>query len=232
METVPLALLADRDPDTRLLNAEYLRQFSYEIDEAEDGREALAKAISRPPSVIVTASRLPGISGFELCSLLRKDPSTSPIPIIVIASEAQQSEATLAEAAGADAVLFRPCPPERLATEIQRIFTKSDELRARGCATREKIHAQVTKSKELIARGRGIRRVVMSRAHDRGSTIHPPTPPRVIVCPECDGRLRYIKSHIGGVNERNPEQWDYFECPRGCGSFQYRLRTRKVRRVD
>jgi hypothetical protein len=47
----------------------------------------------------------------------------------------------------------------------------------------------------------------------------------------CDLTLRYLRSHIGGVNARNPEQWDYFECARGCGTFQYRERTRKLRKV-
>jgi hypothetical protein len=44
--------------------------------------------------------------------------------------------------------------------------------------------------------------------------------------------LTYERSHIGGVSERNSEQWDYYECPSGCGTFQYRQRTRKLRRVS
>jgi hypothetical protein len=33
------------------------------------------------------------------------------------------------------------------------------------------------------------------------------------------------------VSERNMEQWDYFVCPRGCGTFQYRQRTRRLRKM-
>ena len=73
--------LVDRDPDTRKMYAEYLRlSAACETDEAEDGREALAKAMSRHPDVIVTETRLPGINGFDLCTLLRRDTSTSAIP--------------------------------------------------------------------------------------------------------------------------------------------------------
>jgi two-component system, chemotaxis family, response regulator PixH len=227
-----LALLADRDADTRLMYAEYLRQLTYEIDEAEDGREALAKAISRHPTVIVTETRLPGMSGYELCRLLRNDPVTILIPIIVVTGDAFPSDVTCAEAAGADAVLVKPCLPERLAAEMRRVRSQSSELRARGRAARENFAAQVTRSDELIARSQANgRRVMLSRAHPRRDTTGPPTPPPALVCPACLQPLRYVKSHIGGVSERYREQWDYFECARGCGTFQYRPRTRKVRRV-
>jgi hypothetical protein len=39
-------------------------------------------------------------------------------------------------------------------------------------------------------------------------------------------------SHVGGVNSLHREQWDYFSCPAGCGTFQYRQRTRRVRRME
>lgn len=66
-----LVFLADRDADTRLMYAEHLRNDDCEIDEAEDGREALAKAIAYLPSVIVTETCLPAMSGVDLCKLLR-----------------------------------------------------------------------------------------------------------------------------------------------------------------
>ena len=52
------ALLVDRDPDTRRMYAEYLTYASWVIDEAGDGREALAKAITGLPDIIVTNTSL------------------------------------------------------------------------------------------------------------------------------------------------------------------------------
>ncbi len=72
---------------------------------------------------------------------------------------------------------------------------------------------------------------MLSRAYDRHDTTEPPVAPPALVCPSCDQPLRYVKSHIGGVSVRHQEQWDYFECEGGCGTFQYRQRTRKLRRV-
>ena len=54
---------------------------------------------------------------------------------------------------------------------------------------------------------------------------------RPLVCPNCGHALDYRRSQIGGVSARNSEQWDYFDCAMGCGTFEYRQRTRKLRRV-
>jgi CheY-like chemotaxis protein len=218
-----LALLADGDADTRQMYGSYLRQLTYEIDEAEDGREALAKAISRGPTVIVTETRLPGIGGVELCELLRRDTLTKSIPIIVVTADALPNTAKRAEAAGADAVLVKPCLPDRLAAEILRVLAPPP---ARPVRT---VRQRSASGESLERPPAGVHRVPLTRSHARGETRHPPTPPPALYCPACDGPLRYVQSHIGGVSERNPEQWDYFECPACRGTFEYRHRTRKVR---
>jgi two-component system, cell cycle response regulator DivK len=196
-----VALLADRDTDTRQMYGVYLRQMAFEVEEAEDGREALAKAISLRPSVLVTETRLPGIGGVELCQMLRADAITRSIAIVVVTADAVSTSAGLAEEAGADSVLFKPCLPDRLAAEIRRVLAPSPAAR-RGS---------------------------LRKTHVRGETRQPPLAPPDLYCPDCDAPLRYVLSHVGGVSERDPEQWDYFNCS-GCdGSFEYRQRTRKVR---
>ncbi|HXI30630.1 MAG TPA: response regulator [Vicinamibacterales bacterium] len=190
-----LVLLVDADADTRRMYAEYLRLSSaWAVDEAADGREALAKAISRVPAVIVTETRLPGLNGFDLCRLLRSDAVTADISIIVVTGDALEADVARARMAGADAVLVKPCLPDRLCGEIGRVTSREQE--------------------KLIA----------------SATVDPQLTPPSVVCPTCDTPLRYLRSHVGGVG-RHPEQWDYFECTAGCGLFQYRQRTRKLRRV-
>jgi CheY-like chemotaxis protein len=195
-----LVLLVDADADTRRMYAEYLRLSSaWAVDEAADGREALAKAISRPPAVMVTETRLPGLSGFDLCRLLRSDAVTADISIIVVTGDALEADVARARVAGANAVLVKPCLPDRLYGEIGRLADQ-----------------------RVISREQ--ERTIASVAVDAQLA-----PPRV-VCPTCDMALRYLRSHVGGVG-RHREQWDYFECAAGCGVFQYRQRTRKLRRV-
>src|SRR3954452_18934712 len=117
-----VALLVDADADTRRMYAEYLRLSSaWRVDEAADGREALAKAIGQRPAVVVTETRLPGISGFDLCQLLRSDTLTAAISIIVVTGDALETDIRRARLSGADTVLVKPCLPERLFAEMQRV---------------------------------------------------------------------------------------------------------------
>jgi CheY-like chemotaxis protein len=212
--------------------AEYLRMSACDVEEAEDGREALAKAIARHPDVIVTETRLPGINGFDLCLLLRRDPSTTRIAIVFVTGDAFEGDVRRAERSGADVVLTKPCLPEKLLGEIRRVLQASADLRARGNNVRAKFAEQAERSQQLIDKSHvNMRRVMLSRAHKRADTTEPPTVPPALICPQCDLPLKYLHSHVGGVSARHPEQWDYFECTAGCGTFQYRERTRKLRKV-
>jgi len=216
--------------------AEFLKRSAFEVQEASDGREALAKALTAHPDVIVTETRLPGMSGFELCVLLRTDASTRGIPIVVVTGDAHVADIERAAEAGADAVLTKPCLPDRLAAEIRRLLCQSYELRERARALRAKVDVQLARASDLLdlshAAAVAARRPILSRSLHRGDTTTPTLAPPALRCPDCDGALQYLHSSIGGVNIKLQEQWDYFECPNACGRFQFRQRTRRLRRVD
>src|SRR5215510_2491017 len=149
------ALLADSDHDSRQMYSEYLRAACFDVFEAEDGREALAKAISRRPQVIVTETQLPGIDGFHLCELLRADLFTRATPIIVVT---------------ADAVLTKPCLPEQLLAEIRLCLDKSRALKKRAVAARRDADQQIARAAVQLERARRLRSVrPMSRAFNRHS---------------------------------------------------------------
>jgi len=226
-----MALLVDHDADTRRMYAAYLKLSPCIIEEADDGRDALAKAIAYQPDIIVMETRLPGISGFDLCSLLRRDIITSTIPIVVVTGDAIAANVRRAEVAGADAVLVKPCRPETLIAEMSRLLDQSSVLRERARAARDEEHDQIAKAEEQNDGSRAAaRRPMLSHSHARHDTTTPPATPPALLCPSCDRPLRYVHSHIGGVSARHQEQWDYFDCPGGCGMFEYRERTRKLRK--
>jgi CheY-like chemotaxis protein len=218
-------LLVDRDAETRQLYGEFLRTFGCDVDEASDGREALAKAVSRRPDVVVTETRLQGMSGLELCRLLRRDPATRDISLVVVTGDAFRQDLKAAVTAGADAVMVKPCLPEELAAEIGRLLGRSRGLRATAADT-----APDRSPATPVEAIRSEKRRALSREYQRGETSAPPTAPPVLVCPFCDQGLRYLQSYVGGVSVHYPEQWDYYECA-SCGTFEYRHRTRKLRRA-
>lgn len=224
----PRVLLVDDDAHTRAMLAGFLRAAGCTIDEAADGREALARALSARPHVVITESRLPGISGFELCRLLRADAETRTIPVLFVTGADDARSIDLAREAGVNAVLSKPCSLELLETAIRNHLAAVDGTHPGDTA------APGAEGANLMAASASAShppRQTLARAHQRGDTTHPSTLPPILVCPSCDRSLIYVRSFVGGVNVRHPEQWDYFERPNGCGTYQYRQRTRKIRRV-
>jgi len=224
-------LIADHDEDTRSMYGEFLRHSGIALEEASDGPDALAKALAHAHDVVITDTRLPGISGYELCELLRRDTATRATPIIVVTGEAYARDVDRARRAGADSVLVKPCLPEVLLSEAQRLCRRSVELRRHSQELRERSIAEVSRSLQLQIRAGRARGRAQSRQFSREDTTMPPLTPPELLCPSCDKPLAYQHSHVGGVSERHREQWDYYECANGCGTFQYRQRTRKLRHV-
>ncbi len=223
-------LIADPDHDTRDLHALTLQPLTLDVEYASDGAEALAAAMVRPPSLVITELLLPRIDGLALCALLRAEPKTRDTEILVVTSAASVRDTERALAAGADAVLVKPATPDAVRGEAQRLLAQSMRLRERSRTARQSIPAQIERSRRLLSRADPLERRVMSRSFARETTSTPPEPPPALHCPDCFAPLMYVHSHVGGVSQRHPEQWDYYTCG-NCGQYQYRHRTRKVRKV-
>jgi two-component system cell cycle response regulator DivK len=219
-------LLVDRHEDTRALYAQYLKLEGCEVEEAEDGREALAKALAHRYDIIVAETRLLGFDGYQLCHLLRRDAATSATPVVIVTGDVLQADVARARSAGADAVLMKPCLPETLFAELRKVLTSNPSR-----STAADVSSPDTERPSDGATPNPPRRAMLSRVHRRVDTATPPLPPPSLFCPLCDKPLVYDHSHLGGVSARHPEQWDYFDCPGQCGRFEYRQRTRKLRKV-
>jgi two-component system, cell cycle response regulator DivK len=228
---LPLALVADADPGSREMYVECMKLANWAVVEAMDGPNALAVALSRRPDVIVADSHLPGISGYDLCNLLRRDLATRATPIVLVTSDGMAREMERARAAGATSVMIKPCLPDTLVTEAHRLLESSRVPRGRPGATHAGGSAPVVSTERQVRESNGRSRRSLSRTHLRGETDLPPSAPPALICPDCDRPLDYKSSHIGGVSVHNAEQWDYFVCTASCGMFQYRQRTRKLRKV-
>lgn len=227
-----LVLLADRDDDSRQMYGEYLKQSGLDVEEAADGRLALAKALSIRPDIVVTETRLFGIDGYDLCQLLRRDATTVGIPIVVVTADAYQREGERERSGAADVVLLKPCLPNVLLSEIRGLIQRSRDLRRQSEELRARLATQLTRPRALHGGLVEKRRRTPARVYDHLSTTLPELVPPTVACPNCLQPLLYRRSHSGGVNERSREQWDYYECAAGCGTFQYRQRTRKLRNIS
>jgi len=207
-------LIVDPDPDTRLLYRIALSDLAAEYIEAEDGAEALGRALSSPPDLVVAEQRLARVNGHDLCAMLRGDAATSAAPTILVSSVPGIPPSRDGHAGPPDAVLAKPFELDVLVST------------ARGLLENRPFRTEETRSESAPSS----RRRILSHVHLRATTSTPQTAPPQLQCPTCDTILVYQRTHIGGVNEQFAERWDYFSCAR-CGLFQYRHRTRGLRRV-
>jgi two-component system, cell cycle response regulator DivK len=218
-------LLVDGNADTRALYREMFARVGCEVIEASDGREALAKAFTRAPTVVVTEMTLPFVDGYALCEILRRDRSTADVPIIAVTADAIPSHINRARQAGADIVLVKPTAVETLLAEMQRLI--QDFKGGRRSAPIANLDVPGDASADRVAPANRQRRKTRTKSFARVTTTTPSASPPPLLCPSCYRPLTYKQSHIGGVTEDFREQWDDFECD-SCGAFTYRHRTRKI----
>jgi CheY-like chemotaxis protein len=214
------ALFIDPDPESNSLNCAFFKLNGWDVDCTADGREALAKALTAHIDVFVMETRLLGIDGLELCRILRRDRATATVPILVVTRRCSTpSDVEEIQIAGADSILIKPCPPGSVFAEALRLVSNL------ALTSRRRV------SRPADNRPPAPRSLTLTARHHRGPTTSPPLVPPAARCPACDSVMAYETSEIGGVSAKHPEQWDYFTCASGCGRFQYRQRTRTVRRA-
>ena len=143
--------------------AEFLRANGFSVTEVDSTDEGLSAA--HGADLIVTGVRMPGsFDGIELVRRLRDDERTRSKPLIVLTACTFEPDQSRAFAAGCDVFLPKPCLPEMLLQEVQRLIEGSRRLRRRVEAVREQgrervRHAKVTleNADALVQEGRRLR---------------------------------------------------------------------------
>jgi CheY-like chemotaxis protein len=118
----PLILVVDDYADNREMYSAYLKFQGLEVVEAANGTEALEHAFERQPDLVVMDLSLPGVDGWEATRQLKADPRTKHIPVIAVTGHALAGAPERAAEAGCDGFLTKPCLPEDLLREIQRML--------------------------------------------------------------------------------------------------------------
>lgn len=120
----PTILVIDDEPDAVELIEFNLKNAGFQVKTAADGAEALAKARSILPSLIVLDVMLPEMDGFEICKLLRRDANTAAIPIIMLTAKAAEIDRVLGLELGADDYLTKPFSPRELVLRIKKLLER------------------------------------------------------------------------------------------------------------
>jgi two-component system cell cycle response regulator len=125
-------LLVDDSPSLQAAVAQQLAGAGWSVRLAADAEEALLAALASPPDAVVTDLWLPGLSGLQLCQLLRGEPATAHVPVLLCTSRADRRTRFWAQRSGASAFLDRS-DIARLLSELDRLVpTGAPAVIARG----------------------------------------------------------------------------------------------------
>ena len=127
METPKNILVVDDEADLVELVSYNLKKEGFIVDSASDGETALTKIRKGKYGLLILDLMLPGIQGMELCRILRNDPKTSVLPIIMLTAKGEEVDKILGLEMGADDYMAKPFSPRELVARVKAVLRRSKE---------------------------------------------------------------------------------------------------------
>ncbi len=124
-------LIVDDEPSTRFLLKATLKMEGYDISVVSNGQDALLEIEKFPPDVILLDVMMPGMTGFEICQLLKTDKRWKHVPIILLTALAGKKDLTRGFDIGADDFIQKPFDTVELVARVRsmlRIKAQYDQL--------------------------------------------------------------------------------------------------------
>ena len=125
-------LVVDDSPDIRLLLSRTLKAAGYTLSEANDGDEVLNAALSYEPDMILLDVAMARVDGFKALALLKSDPRTKTIPVIMVTAKGHPTDLEKARTLGALDYINKPWAHGEVELRVQWAITSVKRMRERG----------------------------------------------------------------------------------------------------
>jgi DNA-binding response OmpR family regulator len=140
-------LVVEDEPTVSDVVARYLRREGYQVDAASNGIEGLRLALERQPDLVVLDVMLPGMDGLEVCRQLR---ATRQTPVIMLTARAEDGDAVVGLALGADDYVRKPFSPPELVARVKAVLRRGRSAESAATAIFDDL--------SIDAAGRAVRR--------------------------------------------------------------------------
>jgi phosphate regulon transcriptional regulator PhoB len=127
VDTPKHILVVDDETDLVELVSYNFKKEGFAVDSASDGETALTKIRKGKYDLLILDLMLPGIQGMELCRILRNDPRSSGIPIIMLTAKGEEVDRILGLEMGADDYITKPFSPRELVARVKAVLRRSKE---------------------------------------------------------------------------------------------------------
>ncbi len=126
-------LVVDDFPTMRRIVKNLLKQLGFEnIDEAEDGAQALTKLKAGGYGLVISDWNMPVMEGIDLLKHVREDEALKALPFLMVTAEAEKDKVITAIKAGVDNYVVKPFTAEVLKEKLEKIADKKPSLKAGG----------------------------------------------------------------------------------------------------
>jgi len=122
-------LVVDDSPDIRLLLTRVLKAAGYGVSEATDGDELQSAALSYEPDLILLDVSMPRIDGFKALALLKHDPRTKDVPVIMVTAKGHPTDLDTARTLGALDYTNKPWAHGEVELRVQWALTAIERKR-------------------------------------------------------------------------------------------------------
>ncbi len=120
-------LVIDDEADIRDLVSYNLKREDFRVTVAEDGEQGLDWIRKRKFDLVVLDLMLPDIQGIEICRVIRNDPKTERLPVIMLTARSGETDRVRGLESGADDYLVKPFSPRELIARVRAILRRTDE---------------------------------------------------------------------------------------------------------
>ncbi|MFA6170435.1 MAG: response regulator [Candidatus Margulisiibacteriota bacterium] len=117
-------LVVDDEPDVVSLLEVLLNSYGYSVISAADGQQALEKARTERPDLIILDVMLPKLDGYKVARMLKFDENFSKIPIIMLTAKVTDKDKETGIETGADVYLTKPFETDKLLASIETVLRK------------------------------------------------------------------------------------------------------------
>jgi CheY-like chemotaxis protein len=120
-------LIAEDERDIRDLIAFTLKFAGHDVVAAANGEEAYQMALKEIPELIMMDVRMPKMTGYEACKLMKAEPTIKHIPVVFLSAKGQEAEVQTGLAAGAQEYLLKPFAPDQLMKKVAEILAQANK---------------------------------------------------------------------------------------------------------
>src|ERR1700675_1244316 len=117
-------LIVEDEIDVAELLAHHLRGEGFSVEIVTNGRTALTAVKTQPPALIVLDLMLPEISGLDLCRMIKSNPGTRNVPIVMLSARTEEIDRVLGFELGADDYVVKPFSPRELVLRLRAILRR------------------------------------------------------------------------------------------------------------